>query len=223
MVVVAVGVAVVVAVAVRVAVGMIRRPWTSGQLEILRKIYPNTRTSDMVEMVEHPVESIWRKANSIGLRKSPEFLSSEISGRLVGKTGIESRFQKGHATWNKGMKGLKIGGEETQFKKGNIPRNHKPVGTVVIRTDGYSQTKIAEPNVWELTHRLIWRLAGNDMPVYPEVLRFKDRNPLNCTIENLELSSKVEMMEKNSVQTLPPDLRKAIHLHGVLIRKINGN
>ena len=198
--------------------------WTPAQIKALRKRYPNERTADIVEEVGHPIVSIYHKAAKLGIKKTAEFIKSEASGRLVGGTkGIGNRFQKGHKTWNKGMKGLQIGGVETRFAKGHKPRNHKPVGTVVIRTDGYMQTKIAEPNVWKLTHHLVWEQAGNTPPVHPFVLRFKDGNQQNCTIENLELSSKVEMMEKNSVQTLPPDLRKAIQLHGVLLRRINGS
>lgn len=198
--------------------------WTPAQVKVLRKRYPHERTADIVEEVGHPITSIYHKAAQLGITKTTEFMKGEASGRLVGGTkGIGNRFQKGHKTWNKGMKGLQIGGEETQFKKGNKPHNRKPVGAVVIRVDGYMQTKIAEPNVWKLTHHLVWEQAGNTPPVHPFVLRFKDGNQQNCTIKNLELSTKVEMMEKNSVQTLPPDLRKAIQLHGVLVRKINGS
>ena len=42
-------------------------------------------------------------------------------------TGRTGRFEKGHVPANKGTH---IGGwEPTQFKKGNMPVNHKPVGT----------------------------------------------------------------------------------------------
>ena len=201
-------------------------PWTPAQIKLLCELYPHKRTAEVALAVGHPASSIYHKVGKkqLNICKTAEFMKSEASGRLLdGTKGIGNRFQKGHKTWNKGMKGLHIGGEETQFKKGNSPRNRKPVGTVVIRTDGYMQTKIAEPNVWKLTHHLVWEQAGNTPPVHPFVLRFKDGNQQNCTIENLELSSKVEMMEKNSVQTLPPDLRKAIQLHGVLLRTINGN
>jgi len=197
--------------------------WTPAQIKLLCELYPHKRTAEVAVAVGHPASSIYHKAAQLGITKTTEFIKSEASGRLLdGTKGIGNRFQKGHKTWNKGMKGLQIGGVETRFAKGHKPRNHKPVGTVVIRTDGYMQTKIAEPNVWKLTHHLVWEQAGNTPPVHPFVLRFKDGNQQNCTIENLELSSKVEMMEKNSVQTLPPDLRKAIQLHGVLLRRING-
>ena len=201
-------------------------PWTPAQIKLLCELYPHKRTAEVAIAVGHPASSIYHKVGKkeLNICKTAEFMKSEASGRLVdGTKGIGNRFQKGHKTWNKGMKGLHIGGEETQFKKGNSPRNRKPVGTVVVRTDGYMQTKIAEPSVWKLTHHLVWEQAGNTPPVHPFVLRFKDGNQQNCTIENLELSSKVEMMEKNSVQTLPPDLRKAIQLHGVLLRTINGH
>lgn len=201
-----------------------RNPWTPDQITLLSKLYPHERTVDIVEAVGHPVDSIYPKVAKLGIRKSEAFMKSERSGHFMKgrQSSPLSQFQKGGIPWNKGMKGLQTGGEETQFKKGNIPRNHKPIGTVVIRTDGYNRTKTAEPNIWELTHRLAWRLAGNDLPVHPAVLSFKDRNPLNCNIENLELSSKIKMMAANSVQALPTNLRRVIQLHGVLLRKLNG-
>ena len=199
-------------------------PWTPAQREALHRRYPHERTADIVDEVGHSADTIYKEVSRLGIRKTAEFMKSEASGHFVkgGQNGARSQFAKGGIPWNKGMKGLQIGGEATQFKKGNTPRNHKPVGTIIIRADGYSQTKIAEPNKWQLTHHLTWEKAGNEPPKHPQVLRFKDGNQLNCTIENLELSSKVEMMAKNSVQTLPKELRKVIHLHGVLMRTING-
>jgi hypothetical protein len=200
------------------------KPWTPEQVRILRDLYPHKRTVDIVDAVGHPVNSIYQKAAQIDIHKTQEFMNSEACGQFVkGKqNGARSQFAKGGIPWNKGMKGLQIGGESTKFKKGNTPLNHKPVGTVVIRADGYSKTKIAEPNVWELTHRVVWMQEGRELPAHPAVIRFKDGNPQNCGIENLEVSSKIAMMAANSVQVLPTNLRRAIHLHGVLIRKING-
>jgi len=202
-----------------------RNPWTPTQLKAFRKLYPHKRTADIVDVIGHSVDTMHKKAMSLGITKSAAFMKSKASGNFVkgAKNSNRSTFKKCDIPWNKGMKGLQIRGVESRFKKGNTPKNYKPIGTVVTHGDGYCYTKIADPNVWELTHRLTWRLAGNEPPVHPNVLRFKDGNQLNCTIENLELSSKVGMMAANSVQRLPEDLRRAIHLHGVLIRAINGN
>ncbi len=199
------------------------KPWTEQQLEALRDLYPHKRTADIIDVVGRAVGQIYGKASELGLHKTQEFLNSEASGRLVGGTrGIAHRFQKGKKSWNAGMKGLQIGGAETQFKRGNKPCNYLPIGSVITRTDGYSQTKIGDPNVWKLTHRLAWEQAGNELPVHPYVLRFKDGNKLNCAIDNLEISTKAAMMAANTVHTLPESLRKAIQLNGVLKRKING-
>jgi hypothetical protein len=200
------------------------KPWTSEQIRLLRDLYPHKRTVDIVAAVGHPIDSIYHKVAQIGMGKTDEFRQSNESGKIKKGNGIGTahRFKKGHATWNKGMKGLKLHNGATCFKPGNIPKNHMPVGSVVKRADGYNKTKIAEPNIWELTHRVIWMEAGNELPVHPAVLRFKDGNQQNCTLENLVVSSKKELMAANSVQTLPDNLRKAIQLHGVLLRKING-
>lgn len=202
-----------------------RNAWTDAQIKALRKLYPHKRTADIVAEVGHSADTIYKKVAELGIRKTAAFMNSEASGHFVkGKQcGVKTQFKQGGTPWNKGIKGLQIGGEETRFKPGNKPINRKPVGTIVVRPDGYMQTKIAEPNVWELTHRLTWMQAGNEIPVHPNVLRFKDGNPLNCTdVDNLEVSTKAELMAANSVQALPEELRRIIQLRGVLTRTING-
>lgn len=81
--------------------------------------------------------------------------------------GIVMNFQKGHTPFNKGWKGWQAGGnaKKTQFKKGRISENHRPVGSERTDTkDGYVFIKVAEPNVWDLKHRHIWREAGREIP-----------------------------------------------------------
>lgn len=74
-------------------------------------------------------------------------------------TGTGGFFQKGHVPQNKGKKMSpeqykKCSG--TMFKKGNVPKNYKPVGSKRILKEGYVEIKIADPNQWELEHRLVW-------------------------------------------------------------------
>ena len=68
---------------------------------------------------------------------------------------------------NKGRKQTEYMSEEqlaktkaTRFKKGHVPKNHKPVGYERITRDGYIEVKTAEPNVFELKHRLVCPISG---------------------------------------------------------------
>ena len=58
-----------------------REPWTDKHLDYLRTHYADTRAEDIARKVHHSVQSVWRTAARLGLKKSPEFLAQW--GRLV--------------------------------------------------------------------------------------------------------------------------------------------
>lgn len=85
-----------------------------------------------------------------------------------GRTG---RFEKGQAPFTKGKKQTEFMSKEaiersslTRFKKGQKPLNFCEIGTTVKTTDGYWKTKVANPNVWQLTHRLLWEQEKGEIP-----------------------------------------------------------
>ena len=92
--------------------------------------------------------------------------------------------------------GLK-NGTNSRFKKGNIPQNHKPVGTERLGKDGYVEIKISDPNKWQLKHRYVWEKENGKVPK-GMVLIFKDNNKLNIDLDNLILISRAENMKINS-------------------------
>ncbi len=109
-------------------------------------------------------------------------------------SGITGHFVKGHPPHNKGKKMSpevyeKI--KDTIFQKGHRPHNTLPVGTEIVNEDGYHVTKVAEPNVWEFTHRLVWQQNFGEIP--PGMLvSFKDTNKDNMESENLMLITMAE-------------------------------
>lgn len=110
-------------------------------------------------------------------------------------TGRTGRFEKGHATHNKGKKMPADVYEKckaTMFKKGNVPVNHREVGSTRITKDGYIEIKIAEPNKWCLLHRHIWRQKFGPVPK-GHCLIFKDNNKQNCEPDNLMLITRNEL------------------------------
>ena len=77
------------------------------------------------------------------------------------------------------------------FKKGGMPQNHKPVGTVSIRNNykrgqQYVYEKVAEPNVWRPKHILEWERKYGKVPK-GKIVIFADGNTLNTDIDNLIL------------------------------------
>jgi len=199
-----------------------RRFWTTAEESRLRSLYPTTPMSQLVEMLGRPKSAIYGKAKELGLKRSAEFLASEHSGRLRrdDNPGVATRFQKGHGTWNKG-KPFAAGGRsaETQFTSGRLPHNHVPIGTEVLASDGYLKVKVAEPNKWEWTHRRNWQAVHGPIPK-GMVLVFKTADHTNCSVDNLELITRRELMSRNTIQRFPPELKQTIRLLGKLRRTI---
>ena len=118
------------------------------------------------------------------------------------KNGLTGRFKKGHIPYNKGLHTPTVGRMgETQFKKGNLPHNTKPIGYERITKDGYIEVKVAmRPGDTEnghnfvLKHRIIYEKANGPIPKGIKVI-FKDGNKRNFELENLSLVTEAENLQ----------------------------
>jgi len=199
-----------------------RHVWTEAELTTLKQRYQNEKSEDLALSMGIRLCSVYNKAFSLGLKKSDEFLKSPASGRTNGKQGEGSRFEKGHASWNKGMKGLQIGGQETQFKPGSKPANYRPIGSTRVSVDGYIEVKIAEGiHQWKLLHRENWKNSHGEYPAKGMALVFKDGNKQNCDISNLEILTRGELMDRNSFHRYPKEIALLCQMKGALQRQIN--
>jgi len=113
------------------------------------------------------------------------------------------QFKKGQIPPNKGVKGYGAG-NPTRFKKGDMPKNHRPVGAEKLDVDGYLRVKIAEPKTWALKHHLVWEKQNGQIPKGYTVL-FADGDKNNFSIENLILVSRQELMIMNKRKLITPD------------------
>ena len=205
-----------------------RECWTTSQLSLLVQHYPHKRTSDLVSVIGRNMESIYRKANQMGIKKSEAFLTSDQAGRLDGVRGGATRFRQGQEAWNKGMKGLDLGGKETQFKPGHrggqAARLYMPIGTERISKDGYLERKINDgmpfQKRWRAVHLLVWEAANGPLPA-SHAIAFKDGNKQNINVDNLECISRADLMRRNTVHNLPKELAELAQLRGALTRQIN--
>lgn len=164
--------------------------------------YSDTFPREVAEYIKANHKGVGHKQQAENLRCifGREYTVAQIKGfyrnnRL--NSGLTGRFEPGHIPANKG-KHVETKGRmaETQFKKGNKPHNLEPVGTTVVRTDGYLRTKIAEPNVWKLTHLIEWEKHYGPKPE-DMLLEFRDGDRHNCSIDNLRLVTKQEHVEMN--------------------------
>ncbi|MDD3393932.1 MAG: HNH endonuclease signature motif containing protein [Anaerotignum sp.] len=112
-------------------------------------------------------------------------------------SGLTGQFQKGCVPCNKGKRGIHYAGsEKTWFKKGQMPHNHKPVGSERVSKDGYIEIKVAEPKKWRLKHNVVWESTHGKIP-RDHVVIFLDGNKLNVDIENLKLISRGQLLLMN--------------------------
>lgn len=124
-----------------------------------------------------------------------EISAGQVKGYMANhriNNGLNDHFPKGHIPHNKGMKGhCAPGCEKTWFPKGNMPAQHRPVGSEQIDKDGYVRVKVAEPNKWQLKHRYIWEQAHGPIPD-KHIVIFRDGDRLNLDLGNLMLISMAE-------------------------------
>ena len=97
----------------------------------------------------------------------------------------------------------------TEFKKGQMPHNYKPVGSERITKDGYRERKVADPKKWKAVHLLVWEEHHGPIPPRHKVV-FKTNDRLNCDINNLEMLSYEDAMRRNTIQRYPKELKAAI-------------
>lgn len=212
---------------------MRRRPWIKKEDRALRTLYPHLRTADIARILGRPQSSIHGRAAKLRIKKSAAFNASPLSGRLVkgyAHRGIAHRFSKGHVPANKGSRrpGWSAGRmRETQFKKGHFPANRDPdfyvIGALRVNADGYIDMRISfdkGAHGWKPLHRILWEDAHGPIPK-GHALCFRDRDPLNVCLENLELLTRAELMTRNTIHHLPPPLKTAIHALGQLKRRIH--
>ena len=106
-----------------------------------------------------------------------------------------TEFKKGCTPWNKGTVGV-CGIQEncraTQFKKGNMPYATLPVGSEIIRKDGYKWVKVKAPNVWKQKHVIIWEAAHGSIPEKHCVV-FKNQDKTDIRLENLMLITRGQL------------------------------
>lgn len=202
---------------------MARRIWHEEDIQDLKKMYPDHSTAEVADFLCRTLPSTYNMAAKLELKKSEQFLLSSLSGRLTGQQGNNSRFSSGHIPWNKG-KSMEVVGRmaETQFKLGNLPHNTKEDGHISIRKDNngriYKFIRVAKSK-WVHLHRHIWTQAHGEIP-RGKIVAFKDQNPMNCCLENLELITRSENMKRNTIHRYPEELKDLIRVRSKLKKTI---
>lgn len=154
-----------------------------------------------------------------------DYTHHQIKGAITRNklnTGRTGRFEKGHATWNKGTKGL-TKANVTSFKKGQKSHNYKPVGSERITKDGYCEIKVSDTGRrWKSKHVLIYEKHHGKVP-RGSVVIFLDGDKRNFDIDNLHLVTRgqLAMLNKNNLIQKDADLTKTAINVVDLMKKIS--
>ena len=164
--------------------------WTDNQREFLKNNVKGITTPELTKMFNEEFET------DLTVTQVKSFLNRN---KLT--NGVDCRFTKNHIPHNKGMKGVYSKGcEKTWFKKGQRSVNCRPVGSERVTVDGYTEIKVADPNVWELKHRLKYIEYHGEIPKGYVVI-FADKNKSNFSKDNLIAISRnqLKVMNKNNL------------------------
>lgn len=196
---------------------MSRRHWTEIDLQTLRNTYADSLTADIARALKRPIGTVYQKAAALKLNKSEAFYASDRARRTTGKTGVSTRFAKGHKR-----------GKETQFKPGHrggrAEQIYQPIGAERVR-DGYLYRKVRDDGPmhkrWEMVHRLNWVAVHGQIPD-GHVVVFRNGNRMEVEVENLELISRQQLAARNTIHRYPREVKDLIRLNAKLQRTIHG-
>ncbi|MBY0474186.1 MAG: HNH endonuclease [Nitrosomonas sp.] len=196
-----------------------RHHFSDEQKQIIKDHYADSTPQEMESLLGGSIDrrSINHKAKKMGIKKSQAYCE---------KYGIcpSGRIKPGAKPWNKGIS-YEAGGrsKQTQFKPGTIPPNQRPIGATRISKDGYIEIKVESGmHKFRLLHRENWKKRHGKYPPKGFALIFKDGNKQNCEVENLQLVTRAQLMQMNTVHTLPKELKEVVYLKTSLTRRING-
>jgi len=193
--------------------------WKPHEKELLKQHYADSTIHELMQMLNKTASSIYSQAYLNNLKKSVEYEEKRRIQDIENiRKNTKKRFQKGQTPWNKGIKGS-IPNNVTSFKKGNLPHNTRNEGETRLDKEGYLLVKIAHKK-WIRKHRLIWEQAHGEIPK-GYVLRIKDGNKENYSLDNMELITFADNMRLNTIHRFPTELKQTIKLLKKLKKKIN--
>lgn len=169
------------------------RAWLPEHIEWLR-----------VARQDYPIRQLVERFNAHWGQQRTEDQITSACFRYRIASPRNGNFAPGHQPWNKGLKGVHVGGVATRFKKGERSMCATPIGTL---TQHYGVWKIKVSEVhgatesrhdWIYVHRQIWEAAHGPQPKGTAIV-FVDGNHDNLNLDNLELVTRAELARLNQL------------------------
>lgn len=187
--------------------------WTESDKATLARLYPDRTNPQLALIFGRTAPAIQNQAMKQGLRKSNQHMLSR-----------PGTFKKGDEAWNKGKKGLDLGGQAGHFKPGHCPTNWMPIGSERVTKGGILERKVTDTGCtrrdYRSVHSLVWEEHHGPIPA-GHIVIFADGDRRHFAPSNLVLITRAENMRRNSIHRLPPELVDLCRTRGVLTRKLN--
>ena len=182
---------------------------TDEEAEILMKIIPGRSGKDIVRIFQEET----------GIRLTLKQLRTWKKNHKC-PSGYDTRWRPGHSPYYRTPKGTRNRGA---FKIGHKSANALPIGSERV-TDGYVYVKYRDGHLnknWKLKAKDVWERENGPLPE-GKVIIYLDKNPLNCSLENLALIDKgtLSLINNQFKFTKDPDTNRAIIYAARLKRSI---
>ena len=109
------------------------------------------------------------------------------------------------------------------FGSGPFAASHSIRCTERISKDGYLERKINDDLPlqarWRAVHLIEWEKANGPLPK-GYAIAFVNGDKTDRRLENYALISRAELMRRNTIHNLPPEIKGAITVLGALKRRI---
>lgn len=209
-----------------------RHFWTLELEQRLRALYPDTRTEEVAAQLGLRLDQVQRKAFALGLHKDRALLADMARERSCAPNHPSQahRWKPGSEPWNKGVPGSTghhPNTRATQFKPGKKPHTWVPVGSFRLK-DGleikYSDNPGSPRARWKFYGRHLWEQANGPVPDGHLVVFKPGRastDPNTITLDDVELITRRQIMQRNTLHRIPKQLAELVQLRGVLTRQIN--
>ncbi|QPR34493.1 HNH endonuclease [Delftia acidovorans] len=180
--------------------------------DLLQLLYADMLNEDLSELLGMSMRDIATRASRLGLHKSPAVLALTYRASMLRQGQRQGQFTAGFKPWNKGKHGYSVEQGKSHFQAGNRPPTWVPVGTerwttpprALPHAARYLKRKVAEPNRWQLVHRIVWEQHHGPIPEGHAVI-FHDGDTSNIDISNLRCISRTELSRSNGA-AVPIDL-----------------
>ena len=170
--------------------------WSKEEIDYLREITPGRYTKEITQLINE----------KFGLELTIQQIKTSMKRRKI-KSGVSSRWEKGHVPYNKGTKGVSKPNKGS-FKKGNKAINAMPIGTE-RDMQGYIEVKVSEKK-WVLKQRVLYEQYHNVKLEPNQVVIFLNTDKTDFSKENLYLIDRKTMMHmaKEKLWSENEDLNK---------------